>query len=64
MNMNALKGKIAESGYTQERLAKEIGISAQSLSRKITGKREFRLNEITAICHCLCIEDPAHIFLR
>jgi transcriptional regulator with XRE-family HTH domain len=63
MNADALRGKMAERRYTQARLAQEIGISAQSLSRKLTGKREFRLNEVLAICRCLNIDDPANIFL-
>ena len=64
MNSNLLRGKIAERGLSQAKVAREIGVSAQSFSRKITGKREFRLSEVQALCEILSIENPADIFLR
>lgn len=62
MNANLLRGKIAEEGLTQSRLAKAIGISENSLSRKLLGKREFRLSEVVDICNILNIENPEKIF--
>lgn len=62
MNANLLKGKIRERGETQETVAKAIGISPNSLSRKIAGKREFRLSEIIKLCDYLQLEDPECIF--
>lgn len=62
MNGNLLKGKIVEKGYTQDQLAKRIGISGNSLSRKILGKREFTLSEVIKICNTLEISDPSAIF--
>ncbi len=64
MNSNLLRGKIAEKGYTQEKLAKEVGISSNSLSRKLLGKREFTLTEVVSICKVLDIADPVNIFFK
>lgn len=60
---NKLRAKIVEKGKTQKQIAIEIGISPMSLSRKLTGKREFRLSEIISLCKCLDIDDPREIFL-
>lgn len=64
MNGNLLRGKIVEKGYTQEKLAKEVGISSNSLSRKLLGKREFTLTEVVSICKILGITDPVNIFFN
>lgn len=39
-------------------------MSSNSLSRKISGQREFRLQEIINICDVLKISDPVEIFLK
>lgn len=62
MNVNLLKGKMAEKQVTQGILASKIGISENSLSRKMLGKREFRLSEVVEICKTLEIENPKEIF--
>lgn len=62
MNSNLLRGKMAEKQITQGALAAEIGISENSLSRKLLGKREFRLSEIISICKVLDIDNPKDIF--
>jgi|Cm827metagenome_2_1110796.scaffolds.fasta_scaffold47939_1 DNA-binding helix-turn-helix protein len=64
MNANLLRGKMAEKGISQDRLAVRIGISPQTLCRKISGKRDFKLAEIVKICEVLNIENPIDIFLR
>ena len=64
MNVNRLKGKMAEKDITQASLAALIGISTNSLSRKMLGKREFRLSEVVDICKVLEIEDPKGIFFE
>lgn len=53
MNGNYLKGKMAERGYTQDRLAKEIGVSAQTIGRKVSGERQFTVREANAIASVL-----------
>lgn len=63
MNNNLLRARIIEKGKTQEKVALEIGISPISLSRKMTGKREFHLSEIINLCKCLDIKNPCEIFL-
>lgn len=63
MNTNLLRAKIVEKGYTQKKLAAAIGISELSLSRKMCGKREFRLSEVDGICRILGIDNPTVIFL-
>ena len=62
MNVNLLKGRMAEKQITQGALAAEIGISENSLSRKMLGKREFRLSEVISICEVLDIDNPKDIF--
>ena len=62
MNANMLRGKMAENGFTQEQLAKAVGISTNSLSRKLLGERQFRLGEVVKICEVLKIDDPRDIF--
>lgn len=62
MNVNLLKGKMAEKQVTQGILASKIGISENSLSRKLLGKREFKLSEVIEICRFLEINNPKEIF--
>lgn len=62
MNTNLLKAKIAEKGETQKSVAKAIGISENSLSRKLNGIREFRLSEVLSLCGFLDIDNPKDIF--
>lgn len=62
MNANMLKGKMTEKGYTQEKLAEAVGISTNSISRKLLGERQFRLGEVVKICEVLDIDDPRDIF--
>lgn len=45
-NINKLKGKITENGYTMKTLSKEIGLCEVSLRKKINNnKSEFSLSE-------------------
>lgn len=62
MNAMLLKQKMKEKGMPQYKLAKRIGISENSLSRKLLGKRDFRLGEIIDICRVLEIKNPKLIF--
>ena len=57
-----LKAKIVEKGESQKSVAMAIGISENSLSRKIAGKREFRLSEVLKLCDFLKIDNPIDIF--
>lgn len=66
LNRNKLIGKLAEQGMTQRALAERLGCTENTLSDKLNGKREFRLDEAGRICDVLGIADPgdrAAIFL-
>jgi len=62
MKSNLLRAKMKENGKTQMEVANEIGISANSLSRKISGKGDFKLSEVELLCQSLKIENPCDIF--
>lgn len=55
-NYSKLLGKIREQGYTQETLAKKIGLSACSMNLTLNNKREFRQDEILELGKLLDIE--------
>lgn len=59
--VNELKGKIRAKGYTQEKLAKELGISPKTLSNKLT-KGIFGSDEIEKMIKILGIDNPIEIF--
>ena len=62
MQANLLRAKIAEMNTTQGKVAAAVGISENALSRKMLGKRDFRLSEVERICKVLEIGDPIPIF--
>lgn len=51
-----LLGRIKECGFTQESLAKHIGIAKSSMCLKLSNKANFRHIEIFLICEALKIE--------
>lgn len=51
-----LLGRIKARGFTQESLAKRIGIAESSMCLKLNNKANFRHNEISLICDALEIE--------
>ena len=50
-----LLGRIKECGYTQEGLAKEIGMAKVTMSLKLNNKAHFTQPEIKKIIHLLRI---------
>ena len=63
-NINKLKGKITENGYTMKTLSSKIGICETSLRRKINDKSDFTLSEslkVKEILH-LSSQDYLDIF--
>lgn len=64
MKANLVRAKIKEKGVTQDFVAKSMGISTNPLSRKLLGKREFRLSEILSLCEILDIENPQVVFME
>lgn len=61
INVNALKGKIAERGKTQTDVAKAIGIAPKTFYDKMS-KGVFGSDEIEIMIDYLNIEDPMKIF--
>lgn len=51
MNVNLLKGKIREKGYTQEDVAEKMGISLSRFNAKLNerGGAEYSLGELQAM---------------
>lgn len=50
-----LLGRMRARGYTQEKLAKEIGINECTLNSKLNNKSHFNTKEIDKICEILDI---------
>ena len=51
-----LNEKIDESGLKKSHIAKAIGRATSTLSRKISGKSDFKESEINILCEILPIE--------
>ena len=65
-NMNKLRGKIKEMGFTQEELARRINLDPSTLSRKMsTAGIAFSIGEMHAIVEALELskEEAIQIFL-
>ena len=54
-NYSKLLGRMRELGFTQEKLAKAIGINESTLNAKINNKGYFNNNQIEKICEVLDI---------
>lgn len=63
MNTAKLKGIIAERGFSQNEVAKAIGISSRSFYSKMK-RGVFGTDEATAMVELLEIQNPADIFLK
>ena len=61
IDTNALKGKIAERGLSQARVAKHIGITPKTFYEKMS-RGVFGSDEIEAMIQLLEIDDPVRIF--
>lgn len=59
--INELKGRIKARGYTQEKLAKELGVSPKTFSNKLN-KGVFGSDEIEKMIKILQIQNPLDIF--
>lgn len=62
MNVDKLRGIIAERGFTQEKVAKAIGITPKTFYSKMK-KGVFGTDEVMRMVELLEIENPADIFL-
>lgn len=61
IDTNALRGRIAEKGFSQSDVAKSIGITPKTFYTKMD-KGVFGSDEIEAMIALLDIKDPARIF--
>lgn len=61
IRVDKLRGIMAEKGYTQKDIAKEIGIAPKTFYDKMS-KGVFGSDEIQTMIDVLKIEDPAAIF--
>ncbi|MCI8348703.1 MAG: helix-turn-helix transcriptional regulator [Firmicutes bacterium] len=61
IDTNVLKGKIAEKGLSQAKVAKKIGITPKTFYEKMN-KGVFGSDEIEVMIKLLGIEDPSKIF--
>lgn len=66
MNKWRLIERMDKLGYSQVKLAKEIGMSKNAFNNKINGHSSFDTVEAESICNKLCIsemKERAEIFL-
>lgn len=65
MNVNKLKGKIAEKGLSVEKLAQQIGVDRSSLYRKLNNAEKITIGEATRMKEVLEMtpEEATLIFL-
>lgn len=66
MNSNLLRAEIVKNGDTQASLAQQMGLQVSALSMRISGKIEFRRNEIVFIKnrYGLTAEETERIFFE
>lgn len=62
MSFDKLKGKMAEKHMSQEKMAKNLGITVQSFNAKLNGRSKFTLEEVVKITEILSLKDPVDIF--
>lgn len=66
LDSRKLKGRMVQEGYTQAKLAKEAGMSVNTLNSKVNGRTPFNCDEVDVLCDLLNIHAPhekAEIFL-
>ena len=66
VNSRRLKSVMVGAGYTQTKMAEELGMSLNSLCSKINNRSEFTIDEVIKICQILSITDDkekVYIFL-
>lgn len=62
LNVAKLRGIIAERGFSQRKVAQEIGITEKTFYSKMK-KGVFGTDEVEKMVNLLKIDDPANIFL-
>lgn len=66
MNLNKLRGKMAENRLTQKKLAGKMGLSERSVNRMLTKRKPFNNNEILQLKKILNLtnEEILEIFIN
>ena len=59
-----LKAAMLEAGYTQKKLAVQLGISVYTLYKKLHNLTEFKASEVKAITSILALPDKDAIFFN
>lgn len=54
---NTLKGEIIRKGINRNDIIKELGVSKSTFSQKMTGRTQFKLDEIVKITEMLYDDD-------
>lgn len=64
INVNKIKARMVEIGYTQERLANEMGVDTSTINRKINYSDGSKLTVLEAyrLAEILSIENPTDYF--
>lgn len=65
ININKLKGRLVEKGYSQKDVAKQWNIAQPTANQKINGKRAMSLDEAYSLANMLDItaaEFPIYFF--
>ena len=62
MNLNKLRGILAEKKITQVSLAKAMHLSTKSINAKLNGKVSITVDEANEIAKIADIKNPAEIF--
>lgn len=61
VDVNKIRGKMAEHGYTIKRLAQEMEIDTRKLSKHLNDGN-FGINDAEKLISILSIENPSEIF--
>ena len=61
VDVNKLKGKMVEKGYTIKEMAVELGVHKDTLGRKLRAGK-FGTDEVEKFIEVLGIENPVEIF--
>ena len=63
IDKRVLRGALGYQGMTMAQLARRLGINPATLYRKINGRSDFYLWEVSAICQALDIPRAEQLFL-
>lgn len=56
LNINKIKGLMAENGLTQEQMAKELKITGTAFRNKLNSKTEFKISELLEMANIFNVE--------